>query len=854
MNAVTKDFTDTLRHPSARLTQHLRIWIGKQAHDLDVLDFKVRGALCKDYKVDITVTSPQLNLDGKEYVGRRAGLQVDERAAVPSASWTTPVDHAAATFNGVATRWKRVRVSRDEAAYELRIEPRFAALCKRIIGSDVLKDVTFEEMVRQKMVDGKNFDAFDIEFHLEGPQEKMAQVVMYEESVWNFITRHAKRLGIFWFYRQERGENGLLEILVFADNPRAYIRSVDLPLLAGSGLHGNWHEAAQAVHEQRELVAATIELWERNYRTPEDPLQATVQVSDDADDRSVFGQINRSAEFHLTQAQGETLAQVRRDEQIARQVTLEGRTDAKGIAPGVVVKLTNTTMRSAEYGFVVTSFTMKGSRTKPAYTRFKAMPAHLTYRPEFVYERDWRFLGGPVVGVVTTLDSAPYAYVDEYGRYPVLPKFLQGSGSTDNKLLNLRLLRASSSYHGGFHSPLLPGTEVMLEGAHNDVDRIHISGALHDFSHPDVVRATDALFSYAIWRSPLLGAEIVFNDLKGKESARIATVHSQSAINQGYLLDSRKLPRGEGTEITTEAWGTMRAAKGLFLTADAAAGADTPHLEMGAAMRQLEASQAEVASLRQQAQRATAELSQLKAQQDQLASAFRDLQKAVILMSAPQGIGLVTPKTIQLAGGEHLALTAAGNADVNAGDNVTMAAGEAVSLLAVNKGIKALAANGTVDIRALAGMLQLFAEQDMNVTSADGNLNMCGARSVTISDGAGAYIKLHGGNIEIGCPGTVLVRAAGMPRSGPASLQERFQSDKQSGDLHVGYTDADGQPIHSELLNLLKGDGSIQKLTTGADGRASLAQTVFDHFKAQSPQSEHFEAQMPQQLKGRSDE
>ncbi|MCX5540897.1 phage late control D family protein [Paraburkholderia sp. CNPSo 3076] len=370
MNAVTKSFTDALRHPSVRLSQHLRLWIGKEALDLDVLDFKVRGGFCKDYVVDVTVTSPRLDIDGKDYVGRRAGLHVDERAAVPSASWTTPVDRAAATFNGIATRWKRVRTSRDEAAYKVRIEPRFAALGKRMVHSDVLDDVTFEEMVRKKLVDGKNFDAFDVEFQLEGPQEKMQQIVMYEESVWDFIARHAKREGIFWFYRQERGENGLLDILVFANNPRAYIRSVNLPLLASSGLHSNSHEAAQEVHEQRALVPATIELWERNYRTPEDPLRATANVSDEADDRSVFGQISRSAEFHLTQQQGETLAQTRRDEQVARQVTLAGASDAKGIAPGVVIKLTNTKMPSAEYGFVVTSFRMKGSRTKPAYTRF----------------------------------------------------------------------------------------------------------------------------------------------------------------------------------------------------------------------------------------------------------------------------------------------------------------------------------------------------------------------------------------------------------------------------------------------------------------------------------------------------
>lgn len=767
MNAVTTSFTDALRNPSVRLTQHLRIWIGKEALDLDVLDFKVRGGLCKDYVVDVTVTSPRLDIDGKDYVGRRAGLHVDERAAVPSASWTTPVDHAAATFNGVATRWKRIRTSRDEAAYKVRIEPRFAALGKRMVHSDVLNDVTFEELVRKKLIDGKNFDAFDVEFHLEGPQEKMEQIVMYEESVWDFIARHAKRKGIFWFYRQERGENGLLDILVFANNPRAYIRSVNLPLVASSGLHSNSHEAAQEVHEQRALVPATIEVWERNYRTPQDPLKATANVSDETGDRSVFGQISRSAEFHLTQQQGETLAQTRRDEQIARQVTLAGASDAKGIAPGVVIKLTNTKMPSAEYGFVVTSFRMKGSRTKPAYTRFKAMPAHLTYRPKFDYERDWRFLSGSVVGVVGTLDSTPYAYVDEYGRYPVLPKFLQGSANASNKLLNLRLLRPSSSYGGGFHSPLLPDTEVLLDGAHGDVDRLHITGALHDFSHPDVVRSTDALFSYAIWRSPLLGAEIVFNDLKGKESARIATVYSQSAINQGYLLNSKKLPRGEGYEITSKSWGTMRAAKGLFFSADAAAGPDTPHLEMPAAVAQLKAALQRVTDLAAATTQAGASPAD-RATQAALQDGLNQLRDAGLLASVPGGMAFVTPKSVQHSAGENLIATAR-DMDVSIAKRLRMAAGELISLCAHKLGINLVAAKGRLTASALTDGMDLFAQKQLRIASESADVQIAAKSKITLNSG-GASLVIEGGNMTFHCPGAFTIKAGSFTFVGPDNV------------------------------------------------------------------------------------
>ncbi|MCP3718654.1 type VI secretion system Vgr family protein [Paraburkholderia sp. CNPSo 3281] len=788
MNAVTKSFTDALRHPSVRLTQHLRIWIGKEALDLDVLDFKVRGGLCKDYVVDVTVTSPRLDIDGKDYVGRRAGLHVDERAAVPSASWTTPVDHAAATFNGIATRWKRIRTSRDEAAYKVRIEPRFAALGKRMVHSDVLDDVTFEEMVRKKLVDGKNFDAFDVEFHLEGPQEKMQQIVMYEESVWDFIARHAKRKGIFWFYRQERGENGLLDILVFANNPRAYIRSVNLPLLASSGLHSNSHEAAQEVHEQRALVPATIELWERNYRTPEDPLRATANVSDDADDRSVFGQISRSAEFHLTQQQGETLAQTRCDEQIARQVTLAGASDAKGIAPGVVIKLTNTKMPSAEYGFVVTSFRMKGSRTKAAYTRFKAMPAHLTYRPKFDYERDWRFLSGPVVGVVGTLDSAPYAYVDEFGRYPVWPKFLQGSANTNNKLLNLRLVRPSSSYQGGFHSPLLPDTEVLIDGAHGDVDRLHLTGALHDFSHPDVVRSTDALFSYAIWRSPLLGAEIVFNDLKGKESARIATVYSQSAINQGYLLNSKKLPRGTGTEITTRDWATMRAAKGLFFTADAAAGPDTPHLEMPAAVAQLKAALQRVTDLAAATTQAGADPAD-RATQATLQGGLNQLRDAGLLASAPGGMAFVTPKSVQHSAGENLIATAR-DMDVSIAKRLRMAAGELISLCAHKLGINLTAAKGKFTASALTDGMDLFAQKQLRIASESADVQVSAKSKITLNSG-GASLVIEGGNMTFLCPGAFTIKAGSFTFVGPDNVPAQLPVLPKS-DLNL-----DDQPPHT---------------------------------------------------------
>ncbi len=766
MNAVTKTFTSALSHPGARLTQRLRIWIGRLDLELDVLEFKVRAGFCKDYTVDVTVTSPRLDIDGKECVGWRAGLQIDEHVAVPSARYIDPVDHAAATFNGVVTRWKRLRTSRDEAAYQLRIEPRYAALLKRVHGSRTFRHKTLQEIFKSLIVDCKNFDWFDVEFDFEGLQEPLEQVVMYEESVWNFIARHCRRNGIFWFYKQGRGERAQLDTIVFANHARAYVRAAEVPLMPDSGLTGNWHEATLSLNDQRVLVPATIEVWERNYRTPEDTLRATASVSREDGDRSVYGRINRSAEFHLTPEGGAALVQTRRDEQIARQATLSGTSNLKGLMPGLVVRLTNAKLPGTEYGFVVTSMTMKGSRTTPAHNRFKAMPAHLAYRPRFDYEKDWRFIGGPVVGLVaTTFDSSPYASMDEYGRYDVLPKFLQGTDNADKQLLNLRLLRPSSSYQGGFHSPLLPGTEVLLEAAHGDVDRLHISGALHDYSHPDLVHGLQGLYSYAIWRSPLRGAEVVFNDLRGNESARIATVHSQSALNLGRLLNSKKLPRGDGIELTSQAWATMHASKGLFLSADAAAGPDTPHLEMPAAVQLLKAALQRVTELAAATGQANADPAD-RATQAALLDGLNQLRDAGLLASAPGGIALVTPKSVQQSAGENLIVTAGKDADVSVVRRLRMVAGELISLCAHRLGVK-IFSKGKIELQAQSAPMDLFADRRVHVSSVNADV-LVNAKTRAMVASSGASMTIENGSVVFNCPGEFRIKAASFVFEGPA--------------------------------------------------------------------------------------
>ncbi|MEJ8798388.1 type VI secretion system tip protein VgrG [Trinickia caryophylli] len=746
----------------------LRLKVADYATSLSVVKSKLTAAFNEPYRLSLVVTSADREIDSAQWVGRRATFTLEEEASVPSVPGLyDPAVIPELIVHGVITRWKRIKVTRDEATYKLRIEPR-VALYDRVIDSGVFRDKSVKDLISELFIDRQNIESFDVEFALEDAREKFEQTVIYEESLLHFAGRHCRRAGIFWYFKQATEEDRpKRETIVFGDNPRAYVRSVKVPYEPHSGLSRDWSKAVLSIEAVRDLVPASIQLWDHNYRTPDNSLEVQADVA--KEDRSVYGSVNRSIEHHRDADVGQMLVTARRDEQVARQTTFKGTSNIPGLMPGMVVQLTNYELPEAPYGLVVTKVETKAGRVQPAFNRFEATPAHLTWRPEYIPAKHWRWVTGTIPAVVEPYGKSPYAPVDEHGRYPVRPLFLRNGSTRGTDLLALRLMKPSASYQGGFHSPLLPGTEVQLQCEHGDVDRIYIAGALNDFKRPDPVHGLSGWDSRAVWRSPLLGADIRLEDRKGQEGGKFATVYMKSSVSLGYLVDSQKHKRGEGFEVATQGWGTLRASKGLFFSADPFSNPDAPHLEMQAALTQLRAALAEAESMRTVARRATAELADVKAQQAQLEDHFRDLQKAVLLLSAPDGIGAVTPKSIQLSGGEHLTVTAGANADLSVGRNFTVASGEAVSLFANQNGIKALAANGAVDVQAQHGAMNLISHEGMSVASANGRVTITAKDEILLVCG-GSYLRITPSGIEDGTRGDRTIYSASYQKLGPQGI------------------------------------------------------------------------------------
>ena len=205
----------------------------------------------------------------------------------------------------------------------------------------------------------------------------------------------------------------------------------------------------------------------------------------------------------------------------------------------------------------------------------------------------------------------------------------------------------------------------------------------------------------------------------------IAYLRTSSAANVGADKDSEKRQRGEGIEISTQGWATMHGAKGLMLSADGLSNRNAPQLEMQAALRELQSALQRVTALVDATAQAKATPAD-KATQSGLIDALDQLKSAGLIASAPGGIALVTPRSVQQAAGENVMLTAGRHVDVSAVKRFTLAAGDLISMCAHKLGLKLFAAKGKVEIQAQSDALDLFADKQLRVASASQDVLVSG--------------------------------------------------------------------------------------------------------------------------------
>ncbi|QTQ35918.1 type VI secretion system Vgr family protein [Aromatoleum petrolei] len=379
--------------------------------------------------------------------------------------------------------------------------------------------------------------------------------------------------------------------------------------------------------------------------------------------------------------------------------------------------------------------------------------------------------------------------------------------------------------------------------------------------------------------------QLVFDDSDQQLRVQLKSTQHASELNLGHLIHQagnyRGSFRGTGAELRTDAWGALRAGRGIVMSTwparhtgepagDLAPGmallkqactlADT--LSRAAATHQTVKLAAAIGSTAARASAADPDHPPLEAlsriaagmvsaRDPAEATADADagnttvtgqrvphLAAPAILQAARAGIGLVAGQSVQIAAGDTATLMSGADTNLAVAGAARIHAGQAIGLVAGairpgddHTGIRLIAAKGDIELQAQSDELKLLARDDLKLVSAGANIDFAAAKKIVLSVEGGASITIDGG-ITVACPGTITVHASKKSFGGPTSLSYDAPTFMPPDAFHrrpVLTWDGSDDPIVNRRFRMTLEDGRVIEGRTDAQGHADIADAA--HFQ-----------------------
>ncbi len=737
---------------------------------VDVLSFEGKEQLSAPFRYDIQFTSSDKSI-APESVLMQDGAFSLTAPPVQGIPTQTPLR----TLYGVITGFKQLSSSRDEARYEVRLEPRLALL-SRSHQNAIYQNQTVPQIVEKILRERHEMRGQDFVFNLKGDYPSREQVMQYDEDDLTFISRLLSVVGIwFRFSTDARLKIGVIE---FYDDQSGYERGLTLPLRHPSGMSDSGTEAVWDLNTAYSVVSRSVTTRDYNYREAMAEM-TTGQFDVTGGDNTTYGEAYHYADNFLktgdkaTPESGAFYARILHERYLNGRAILKGQSTSSLLMPGLEIKVEgNDAPEVFRKGILITGITASAARDRSYELAFTAIPysERYGYRPPLI--RRPVMAGTLPARVTSTTANDVYAHIDKDGRYRVNLDFDRDTWKPGFESLWVRQSRPYAGDTYGLHLPLLAGTEVSIAFEDGNPDRPYIAGVKHDSAHTDHVTIQN--YKRNVLRTPA-NNKIRLDDERGKEHIKVSTEYGgKSQLNLGHLVDAGKQQRGEGFELRTDMWGAIRAKKGVFISADEQEKAQGQALMMDEALSQLQEALSLVEALHSAAEVAKSELADLQTQKTLLSETLTELKKSALLLSAPAGIAQVTPKSLQLSSGENLISTSGKNTDFSVFKKFTVAAGEAVSLFAQKLGIKIFASKGKVEIQAQSDEMLLDACKDLRISSSDGKILISAKNEIILTSGGG-YIRIGGGTVECAAPDKIIERGAVWQKFSGQSISQAMQ-------------------------------------------------------------------------------
>ncbi|EIR1989341.1 TPA: type VI secretion system tip protein VgrG [Salmonella enterica] len=717
----------------------------------DVLRFYGREALSEPFRWDIEFTTLQANIPPEQVLMKYASFRMRSGKSV----------------HGMVTRLEWLSTSKDQSHYRLTLSSRLALLgytrqCAVYQNQSVPEVV--EQVLRKHGLEGPDF-----EFRLERTYPPRELITQWRETDLEFIQRILAEVGIYW--RTVMDDVRGLDTYILADSQLNYRFDVRLPYREPSGLFDGAAESVWDVRTWHNIATGTVVTRDYNYRTATTPMDAAVSVRNDAVTTgehyryaAPYREAGDDASPEPETESGAFYARLHHERELNRSARIHLFSNAAHLTPGQVLEPEGDVIAALKEGVILTLVTFRGARDSRLHVSVWGLPytERYCFRPAEIPRPE---IHGTLPARVESREKNDiYAWLDEHGRYRVRLDFDREGTEPGYGYLWLRMAKPYAGDTLGWHTPLTDGTEVAIAYSNGDIDLPYIAYALHDSEHPDHVTRDNPTRN--VLRTPA-NNKLRMEDRRGEEHVKLATEYGKTQLNSGHLVNSKGETRGRGAELRTDEWGTLRAGKGLFVSADAQAKAQGEVLDMSAALEEIDRLNQQLQQLEIAAEQAQALKADVDSQIRMFEQRLKPLSEA-LLMSAPEGMALTSGEHLQMTATKNVAMNAGGNFSAGVMGNLTALAGEKLGLFARTGQLSLNVSEGPVEVQAQNANMRLFAEKKLTLSSVS-DISFAGKKRITLV-GGGSYLRLEAGKIEYGTTATYIRKVKRTMAAGAATM------------------------------------------------------------------------------------
>ena len=818
------NLTDSLQNvlSGAGTLNRYRLDIPSCPSSLDVEDFSGTEGISKIYRYDIIFTSTDRYPDAAWFLRKSATL-IMGTGLLESLTEQKKV-------HGVITDFRRISGSEGQAQYRITLKPFISLLDKQFRTHRFFVNKSVPEVVEQILTE-HGLKGWEYEFSLKRTYPKREQINQYQESDLRFIQRLLAEVGIFYFFTLH--PDAQTEVIHFGDTQAALIFDKTLPVNSPSGMSDSGTDSVWALNVEHRVVESRVITNDYNHREAQNILMSVPadMTRGEGCDTS-YGEVYHYRPRHTERGDKidpapETAnfwARLDHERFLAEQTRITGKSTDASLLPAQVLTITDSTPpvlpAPLQEPVLLTQLLFTGSRKSALQVMLSAVPYSeiVCWRPPLLPRP--KITGTMTARVTSAKEGDIYAWQDASGMYRVKFDADRDDKNPGQESMPVRLAKPYSGDAYGFHFPLIQGTEVAIAFEEGDPDRPYIAHALHDSRHVDHV--TDKNGTRNVIRTPA-NNKLRMEDKRGEEHIKLSTEYGgKTQLNLGHNVDASRELRGEGAELRTDRHISIRGGAGVFITADKQPFASDKMLSMKEAIAQLENALSIARSLSDAAETAEALPADIQSQV-KLTDALKDLARPGMVLNAPEGVSITSPQAVRMASGSaSVGITSQENTDISALKRFTVAAGEAVSMLARKAGMKLFAAKGKVEIQAQDDALDAIAKKDVTVTSTEGRVEITAAKDVVLKNLDGSFIQITGKNIILGCEGNVLWKCANAQKMGTANYTSSVPEFPGGySEYFVAHDEKTGQLAPNTRYRITTSKGDVFSGITDSDGNTA---------------------------------